>query len=266
MTVASDGEPLKMEVAMAVVSTERLADVFVEVADKLVDDYDVIEFLQLVTNRTAELIGASDVGLLLTDQRGRLQFVAASDEGVKQLELFQLQNHEGPCLDAFRSGQAVVNADLQEASDRWPRFAPRATAAGFRSVHAIPLRLRDDVIGAMGVFGTDVGRLEEADVHMAQALAHVATIGVLQEQVAAREVLGGQLQSVVNTRAAIEQAKGAIAEVRKVSVDDAFLILQADARRTQRRLSEVAKAILAEPSAVADLSGAEIAGHPSARR
>jgi hypothetical protein len=240
---------------MAVVSTERLADVFVEVADKLVDDYDVIEFLQLVTNRTAELIGASDVGLLLADQRGRLQFVAASDENVKQLELFQVQNHEGPCLDAFRSGEAVVNADLQEANDRWPRFAPRATAAGFRSVHAIPLRLRVEVIGAMGVFGADVGRLEAADVQMTQALAHIATIGLLQEQVSGRsESIAEQLQTVLNSRASIEQAKGAIAEFRKVSVDDAFLMLQAEARRTQRTLSEIAKAVLTEPSALSKLS------------
>jgi transcriptional regulator with GAF, ATPase, and Fis domain len=244
-----------MEVPMAVVSTEQLADVFVEVADKLVDDYDVIEFLQLVTNRTAELIGASDVGLLLTDQRGRLQFVAASDEGVRQLELFQVQNHEGPCLDAFRTGRPVVNADLQEANDRWPRFAPRAAAAGFRSVHAIPLRLRIEVIGAMGVFGTDVGRLDVADVQMTQALAHIATIGLLQEQVSGRsEAIAEQLQTVLNSRASIEQAKGAIAEFRKVSVDEAFLLLQAKARRTQRRLSEVAKAILAEPSALAELA------------
>jgi hypothetical protein len=254
MTAVCYGEPLNMEVRMAVVSTERLADVFVEVADRLVDDYDVIEFLQLVTNRTAELIGASDVGLLLTDQRGRLQFVAASNEGVRQLELFQVQNHEGPCLDAFRSGQAVVNADLQEAGDRWPRFAPRAAAAGFRSVHAIPLRLRVEVIGAMGVFGNDVGRLEAADVQMTQALAHVATIGLLQEQVSGRsEAVAEQLQAVLNSRASIEQAKGAIAEFRKVSVDDAFLMLQAEARRTRRRLSEVAKAVLTEPSALSKL-------------
>jgi hypothetical protein len=113
---------------MALVSTERLADVFVEVADTLVDDYDVIEFLHLVTNRTAELIGASDVGLLLADQRGRLEFMAASNEDVERLELFQLQNHEGPCLDAFRGGEPVVNADLEGADDRWPRFAPRAAA------------------------------------------------------------------------------------------------------------------------------------------
>ena len=240
---------------MTVVSAERLAHVFVEVADTLVDEYDVIEFLQMVTNRTAELIGASDVGLLLADQRGKLQFMAASNEDVKRLELFQVQIHEGPCLDAFQGGQPVVNADLQDADDRWPRFAPRAAAAGYRSVHAIPLRLRNEVIGAMGVFGIDVGRLEEADVHIVQALAHVATIGLLQEQAIRRgEVLVEQLQSALNSRIVIEQAKGAIAQSRNVSVDDAFLILRAHARRTNSRLGKVAHAFLTDPASLSDLS------------
>jgi transcriptional regulator with GAF, ATPase, and Fis domain len=240
---------------MAAVSTERLADVFVEVADTLVDEYDVIEFLQMVTNRTAELIGASDVGLLLADQRGRLQFMAASNEDVKRLEFFQVQINEGPCLDAFQRGEPVVNADLQDAGDRWPQFAPRAAAAGYRSVHAIPLRLRTEVIGAMGVFGTDVGRLEEADVHIAQALAHVATVGLLQEQAIRRaEVLAEQLQSALNSRIVIEQAKGAIAQSRNVSVDDAFLILRAHARRTNSRLGDVAHAALADPASLSELS------------
>lgn len=244
-----------METPMAVVSTERLADVFVEVADTLIDEYDVIEFLQMITNRTAELIGASDVGLLIADQRGQLRFMAASNEDVKRLELFQVQTHEGPCQDAFQSGQPVVNADLQEASDRWPRFAPHATTAGFRSVHAIPLRLRGEVIGAIGVFGTDTGRLEDADVHIAQALANVATIGLLQERAIRRgEVVAEQLQSALNSRVVIEQAKGAIAQFRNVSVDDAFLILRAHARRTQRRLGDVATAVLTDPASLAELS------------
>lgn len=251
---------------MAVVSPERLADVFVEVADTLVDEYDVIEFLQLVTNRTADLIGASDVGLLLADQRGQLQFMAASNEDVKRLELFQLQNHEGPCLDAFQSGEPVVNADLPEASDRWPRFAPRAAADGFRSVHAIPLRLRREVIGAMGVFGTDVGSLGDTDVHIAQALADVATIGLLQERAIRRgEVLAEQLQSALNSRTVIEQAKGAISQFRNVSVDQAFLILRAHARRTQRRLGEVAHAVLTDPASLSELSDPLLAEDPGQR-
>ena len=145
---------------MSVVSTERLADVFVELADTLVDDFDVIEFLLMVTHRTAELIGDADVGLLLADQRGQLQFMAASNEGVKRLELFQVQVHEGPCFDAFQS--AAAGGERRASGmpqDRWPRFAPRAVEAGYRAVHAFPLRLRQDVIGAIGVFGTTDGEV-----------------------------------------------------------------------------------------------------------
>lgn len=242
---------------MPVVSTERLADVFVEFADTLIDDYDVIEFLLMVTNRTAELVGVSDVGLLLADQRGRLQFVAASNEDVKRLELFQLQVSEGPCRDAFQSGQAVVNADLLDAADRWPRFAPHATADGYRSAHAFPLRLRQDVIGAIGVFGTDVGRWDAAEIHVAQALAHVATIGLLQERAVRRgEVLAEQLQSALNSRIVIEQAKGAISQFRNVSVDDAFFMLRDHARRTKQRLGDVAHAALADPASLAETPAA----------
>jgi hypothetical protein len=236
---------------MTVVSSERLADVFVEFADTLIDDYDVIEFLLMVTNRTAELVGASDVGLLLADQRGRLQFMAASNEDVKRLELFQVQVKEGPCLDAFQGGQPVVNVDLGDSDDRWPDFAPRARAEGYRSAHAFPLRLRQDVIGAIGVFGSEVRRLATAEIHVAQALAHVATIGLLQERAIRRgEVLAEQLQSALNSRIVIEQAKGAIAQFRNVSVDDAFVLLRDHAQRTKKRLGDVAHAALADPASL----------------
>ena len=212
---------------MTVVSTERLADVFVEFADTLIDDYDVIEFLLIVTNRTAELIGGSDVGLLLADQRGRLQFMAASHEDVKRLEIFQLQVDEGPCLEAFQSGRAGGQRRSARCEPiRWPSFAPRAALEGYLTAHAFPLRLRQEVIGAIGVFGTDLHHWATAEVHIVQALAHVATIGLLQERAIRRgEVLAEQLQSALNSRIVIEQAKGAIAQFRNVSVDDAFLLL-----------------------------------------
>ena len=144
---------------MSTVPAERVAEVFVEVADTLVDEFDLIEFLQMVTAHTSELVGAAAAGLLLDDQQGRLQLMAASDERAKMLELFQIQAHEGPCQDCFREGHAVINADLREASSTWPQFAPHAVAAGFRSVHAFPLRLRKRVIGALNLFGNEVGGL-----------------------------------------------------------------------------------------------------------
>ena len=241
---------------MTTVSEQRLAKIFVEVADTLVDEFDVIEFMQMLAHRTAGLIDDATVGLLLSDERGLLQFVAASDETTRLLELFQLQWHDGPCLDAFRTGEPVVNADLRAAGDRWPQFGPYASAGGFRSVHAFPLRLRSEVIGAMGVFGTRTTLLDDADVQIVQALADVAAIGLLQERTIHRgEVLSEQLQGALNSRIVIEQAKGAVAQARQVSVDDAFQLLRAHARRTNQRLGDVARAVVTNMDSLHELNG-----------
>lgn len=240
---------------MTAVSAERLAKIFVEVADTLVDEFDLLDFMHMLADRTAALVGASAVGMLLADQRGRLEFLAASDENTRLLELFQVQNHEGPCLDAFRTAIPVVNADLTEAAGRWPRFAPRAAAAGFRSVHAFPLRLRRDVIGALNVFGEQPGRtLDDADVPIVQALADVAAIGLLQERAIRRgETLTEQLQGALNSRIVIEQAKGAIAQAYGVSVDEAFALVRNYARRNNLRLGDVAYTIVTGPAGLPDL-------------
>jgi len=240
---------------MPTVSRERLAEVFVEVADTLVDEFDLIEFLQLVTSRTAELANVSAVGLLLADHHGQLQFMAASDEATRLLELFQLQHREGPCLDAFVAQTPVVNADLSQAAGRWPLFAPRAADSGFRSVHALPLRLRQQVIGALNLFGTDPGTLEPADVQVVQALADVATIGLLQERAIRRaEVLTEQLQGALNSRVVIEQAKGALARIHDIGVDEAFEKLRSYARNHNRKLSDVAHAVITEPDTIPSLT------------
>jgi GAF domain-containing protein len=237
---------------MTNVSTQRLATIFVEIADTLVDEFDLIEFLHMITNRAADLVDASAVGLLLADQRGRLEFVAGSDENVRLLELFQLQNREGPCLEAFHSGQPVINVDLAEAAERWPRFAPRATEAGFQSVHAFPLRLRNQVIGALNVFGDSKGEdFQGMDVAIMQALADIAAIGLLQERAVRRgEALTEQLQGALNSRIVIEQAKGAVAQSRGVSVDDAFVGIRDYARRHNRRLIEVAESLVTDPASM----------------
>ncbi|WP_088283984.1 GAF and ANTAR domain-containing protein [Kineosporia sp. A_224] len=233
---------------MATVAPARLAEVFVEVADTLVDDFDVIEFLQMITTRTSELVAVPAVGLLLDDGRGRLQFMAASDEETRLLELFQIQHNEGPCLDAFTLGTPVVNADLAHAESRWPTFAPRAAASGFRSVHALPLRLRSTVIGALNLFGTDAGSLEPGDVKIVQALADVATIGLLQEKTIRHgEVLTEQLQHALNSRVVIEQAKGALARTHGIGVDAAFELLRTSARTHNRKLVDLARVVVTEP-------------------
>ena len=234
---------------MKTVSAQRLAKVFVEIADTLVDEFDLLDYMHLLTERVVELTDSAAAGMLLTDPQGRLEFVAGSDENVKLVELFQLQNEEGPCLEAFHTVEPVVNVSLGEAAARWPRFAPRAAAAGFQSVHAFPMRLRRQVIGALNVFGDTAGvAVEDDDVQVLQALTDAATIGLLQERTVSRsEALTEQLQGALNSRIIIEQAKGAVAQARNITVDEAFTAIRGYARRHNRRLTEVAQSIVTDP-------------------
>lgn len=227
----------------AVVTTDRLALVFVEVADTLVADFDLIDFLHSLTKHAADLSDAPAVGLMLADQHDRLHHMAASSESAQLLELFQLQHSEGPCLDAYDSGEAVVVDDLSGAAVRWPVFAPRAVAAGVSSVHAFPMRLRDKVIGALNVFG--VAPLDETNAHLVQALADIATISIIQERAIAHAgLLTEQLQGALNSRIVIEQAKGMVARERGIDVEAAFDLLRSHARSNHMRLGDLAHAIV----------------------
>ena len=180
--------------------------------------------------------------------------MAASDERTKMLELFQLQAHEGPCQDCFRQGHAVINADLTTA-EQWPSFAPRAVAAGFHSVHAFPMRLRHTVIGALNLFGTGTGRMHPADVRVVQALADVATIGLLQERAIRQgEVLTEQLQVALNSRVVIEQAKGALAQVHGITPAEAFQLMRAYSRSQRLRLGDVAQLVTDDPASIPELT------------
>ena len=237
------------------ISTDRLAEIFVEAADTLVDDFDVIEFLETLTNHTAQVSSAASAGLLLANPKGQLQYVASSAESIKLLELFQLQYREGPCLDCFNTGKPVVNAELSEAEDRWPNFAPRAVAAGYRSVHAFPLRHQRKVIGAMNLFSTQPGELGQQDTRIVQSLADIATIAILQERaIRSGELLTEQLQSALNSRIMIEQAKGALARMHDIDVNLAFELMRRYARTNHHRLGDVAQAVLSDPDGHPDLT------------
>lgn len=222
----------------------QLGDVFVEMADTLVDDFDVIDFLHVLTERCVQLLGVSAAGLLLTDAQDTLQVVAASSERTRLLELFQLQADEGPCVDCFRSGQPVSVTDLP-AAGRWPRFSAAAAEAGFAAVHAVPMRLRTQIIGALNLFDTAPGALDEDKLRIGQALADVATIGLLQQRAIRRgDILTEQLQTALNSRVLIEQAKGVLAERLGVDMDEAFTLLRNSARNHNRHLSALAQAIV----------------------
>jgi transcriptional regulator with GAF, ATPase, and Fis domain len=235
---------------------ERLVDTLVELADTLIDDFDVIDFLQLLVDRCVELLDVDAAGLLLADQHGQLQLIASSNEQVRLLELFQLQNDQGPCLDAFSTGAGVSHTDLTTAGGRWPQFATAATSAGFRSVDALPMRLRSEVIGALNLFRTRTGALDGTALRTARALVDVATIGLLQERsIHHREVLTQQLQTALNSRVVIEQAKGLIAERLRIDMDGAFAALRGYARSHNLKLSDVANAVIAGSTGTHDLLG-----------
>jgi len=227
------------------VSTERLADAFVKVADTLVDEFDLIDFLHNLADHVADVSGVSSVGLMLADLDESLHYMAASSAGAKHLELFQLQHAEGPCLDCFRLSAPVILTDLRQAEDRWPEFTPRALAAGVRSVHAFPMRLRKQVIGTLNVFGEEPLPLETNDVKIVQAMADVATIAILQERaISSAEILTEQLQGALNSRIVIEQAKGVLARAHGVSVDEAFTALRTHARSNHLRLVDLAHGVV----------------------
>lgn len=219
----------------------RLLHAFVELADTLVDDYDVVDVLHHLVENCVQLLDVEAAGLLLSDQRGGLRLVATSSEHTRLLELFQLESNEGPCLDCYRTGEPVLTEDIEAATDRWPLFARRAAAQGFHAVHAVPLRLRRHTIGGLNLFNTRGGPMDPQDLRVARALADTATIGILQERAISRgEVLTEQLQTALNNRVTIEQAKGLLAHAGNLDMDQAFQCLRHYGRSTSTRLSEVA--------------------------
>jgi hypothetical protein len=231
--------------------TELLSDTFVDLADTMVADFDVIDFLHMLTDRSTRLLSAAAAGVLLADPRGQLRVAAASSEEARLIELFQVQSDQGPCLDCFRTGLPVTAVGLAGPGQRWPRFSAAVTAAGFAAVHALPMRLRDQVIGALTLFST-AAALGPAELRIGQALADVATIGLLQERNVRRaETLAEQLQAALNSRVVIEQAKGRLAERLGLDMDQAFTLLREHARNTNQRLTDVARYII--DSATADL-------------
>lgn len=228
------------------IPVEDLVEVLEEITDTLVDDFDPMEFLELVTTRSASMSHSSSAALLLADPDGQLQFTATSKESDKLTELFSLQYEQSPWLDCFSTGIPVINTDLAQATDRWPAFAPHAVSVGFRSVHAFPLRHRTNITGALSIFSSDTGHLEPGDVRIIQALADIATFGLLQERSLWNgEFTAAQLQRSLSNRIAGEQAKGAVARARGVSVDDAAQLIQGHALRNNQSLAEVAEAVVA---------------------
>lgn len=218
-----------------------LGRTFIELADTLVGEFDVVELLSLLADRCVELIDVDAAGIMLAGPDGSLRVMASTSHVMRLLELFQLQAQEGPCLDSYSTGAPVINQDLTEAGDTWPRFAAEALDAGFHSVHALPLRSRGRVIGALNMFHIGRGVMRDEDVEVAQSLADIATVGIIQHRAAANaQVLTRHLNDALQSRVVTEQAKGVVAESTGLEMDAAFELLRARARARGTGLSDLA--------------------------
>jgi GAF domain-containing protein len=237
---------------------ERIVETFVELADTMVDHFDVVEFLHRLVERSMELMDCAEVGLLLANATGTLQVMASSSERSEALELLQSQNEEGPCFECYRTRRPVFSEDLAADTARWPTFAPAAVRAGINSVHAIPMRVHSQTIGALNLFRAGTGPLDARNVPLGQGMADIAAVALIQER-AMRESRGvvQQLQGALNSRVLIEQAKGVLAERGHVSVDSAFTNIRHYARHHNSRLSDVARDVIdgrLDATALAELS------------
>ena len=222
-----------------------LARTLVELADTLVDDFDVVDLLTLLADRCVEVLDVQAAGIMLAAPDGQLRVMASSSEAMRVLELFEIQAQQGPCFDCYHTGQAVVNQDLDAPNGRWPSFAAEAVDAGFHSAHALPMRLRGSVIGALNLFRSGVGAMGPADLEIAQAFADVATIAILQHRAALEaQVLAQQLTHALNSRVMLEQAKGMVAERLNLDMQQSFATLRNHARNHHLRLSDVAQSII----------------------
>ena len=224
---------------------DTLASTLVALADTLVDDFDVVDLLTLLVDRSVEILDISAAGLMLVGTDGTLGLVASSDETMRMVELLELQAEQGPCLDCFRGGEQVLNVHLDGAAGRWPTFTPVATDAGFHIVHALPLRLRGRILGGLNLFSSERDELSAADASAGQALADMATIAVLQYRAASEaQLINDQLQQALTSRIIIEQAKGMLAERAGIDMVESFARLRTHARSNNLRLVDVAQTFI----------------------
>ena len=232
-----------------------IIETLVDLADNLVDNYDVIDILTLLSDRCTEALNVDATGVMLASPSGELQYVASSSESMRILELFQIQTEEGPCVDSFHSGEPVIVESLSAPDERWPRFTPAALAHGFHSVHSLPMKLRGRTIGALNLFRCEPGSVGVEDAYLAQGLAHVATIAILQHRTSLdASTLNSQLSYALNSRIIIEQAKGMVAQTMNFEMDEAFAKMRTYSRDNNVGLTVVASQIVERELSVETLA------------
>jgi transcriptional regulator with GAF, ATPase, and Fis domain len=240
---------------------QRIGRAFVTLADTIVDDFDLTEFLHILVDHCVDLLEVDAAGVLLSDQRGGIRMAAASSEKAELLEVFAAETDGGPCVECVRSGDVVVSTDLVADADRWPRYAAAADACGFRAVHALPMRLRRNVIGALSLLNSEPDGVGAISTELGQALADVATIGILQQRsIDHANIVTEQLQTALNTRILIEQAKGMLAaHSGTLTPEEAFTALRSYARNHHHRLSDLARQVI---DGTADVNAITAPGRP----
>ena len=224
----------------------RVLAAVVGLVDSLLDDFDVVDLLTQLTERCADLLEVEAAGFLLADPLGQLRLLAATSKQARDIELFQLQADEGPCVQCYATGHTVSVADVRSDLDRWPRFSRAARDAGFAAVHAVPMRAAGAVLGALGLFDSNPGVLNDADLLVAQTLTHIACVAIIQEQSPTPLTVLPQLKAVLASRVVIEQAKGFLRERLDVEVEAAFALLRAYARNRREHLTDVAEKLMTD--------------------
>jgi transcriptional regulator with GAF, ATPase, and Fis domain len=224
---------------------EQLIDAFAALADTLVVGYDVVDLLQTLVENCHDFLDIAAAGILLADPTGQLEVIASTSEASNLVEIMQVDAQAGPCMEAFTTGETVHVPDLDSTPERWPEFRDEAHRQGFHAVFALPLRLRQEIIGTLNLLRSEPGDMDAVDLRAARALADVATIGILHERsLRDNNIVQIQLQHALDSRIVIEQAKGFIANRHSVSTDNAFHLIRNYARTNSLRLSDVAQQLV----------------------
>lgn len=210
---------------------------------------DIVELLASLAQSCVDILPVAAAGLLVLDQTGNLMVIGSSSDAAELLDLFQLQNEEGPCLDCCRTGEAVSIDQLDERSSRWPRFAGAARAEGFSAVYAIPLSSLGVVVGALNLFARTP--LNEQALQSAQAMADAATFALLRiDPVIDAAVVARQLYQAIESRNVIEQAKGMLAQRFEEDPIAALDRLQQAAARADVGMVEMARLVVTRQAVV----------------
>jgi GAF domain-containing protein len=229
---------------MSTQQLERVAEVCVELSDTLVPHFTPLDHLSTLCERCVELLDITAAATVLSDRPDDRFVVAVAPERSRLREVLAVAATEGPGTDLGGTGQCVLSDAFQDEVDRWRAFGRAATAAGFESAHALPLRCRAEVVGMLALLHEHPHRVSDADHHLGQLLADTATIGLLQHRaVSTAEGVQAQLQCALTSRVLIEQAKGVLAQQGHVDVDDAFHVMRRYARAHNLRLVDVARTV-----------------------